>query len=86
MEKVYIIRWEEETDSGEYSSGICDVFEDLQRAQDSLLAIANNVVNFAYDEDMKLEIKTNSNGKNDVKFICENGGYELYEIEERNIK
>lgn len=81
MNKVYIIRWEE-NDNGEYSSGIGYVFDTLEKAQTKLKEIKEEEIN--YCEECDIEYKTD-NG-NYGTLIITGDGYSKHRIEEREVK
>lgn len=82
MNKVYIIRWEEETDSGEYFSGIGYVFDTLEKAQRKLKEIKEEEIN--YCEECDIDYKT-ENG-NYGTLITTSDGYSKHRIEEREVE
>lgn len=81
MNKVYIIRYEEET-SGEYSSGVSYVYESLEKAKDMLNEILKEELKFCEENELKPSIY-----EEDMSFLLDfSCDYTKFVIEEREVK
>ena len=81
MNKVYIIRYEEET-SGEYSSGVSYVYESLEKAKNMLNEILEEELEFCKENGLEPSIY-----EEDMSFLLDfSYDYTKYIIEEREIK
>lgn len=83
--KVYIIKYEESYEGGLYESGICYVFDTLEKAKTMLKQIKEDIIENSDREDIKDMIHDNIYGDG-FKVDYLGYDYDSYEIIEMEVK